>query len=868
MASAIAELNASLTGRYAVERELGHGGMATVYLGEDVRHHRKVAIKVLRAELAAVIGAERFVREIQTIAALQHPHILGLIDSGEIEGTAYYVMPFVEGESLRDRLAREKQLPVDDAVRIATEVASALDYAHRHGIIHRDIKPENVMLHDGGALVADFGIALAVSSAGTRMTETGMSLGTPHYMSPEQAMGDRDLAPRSDIYSLGCVAYEMLIGEPPFTGPTAQAIVARVVTEGPRALSVQRKSVPPHVEAAVLRALEKLPADRFATAREFADAMSGRVAMPPLVTTAGAAPSLAAPARISRRAIAVVAAVAVVAAYTIGLRVGRNADAGPEWTGQLLGGPEMALGPRVSPDGQTIAFQAMIDNQTQVAVMRPGSGDWTVLTHDRTHGVAQNIAWSPDGARIYYSRFSEVPRGIWSISPLGGDERLVLEDASNPEPLPDGSVLVSRMNAEHLFQLHRLHVDNGRLDTLGASAGFNFSGAFFRAFPDGRTVAYWGRAAGDTTTALRVFDLTSGESRVVLRDPSALKLTGVAGIAISPNGKWIIIVRLAGNLAQYVAVSADGSGRERVLFTRTSSSGSILDVDAGPDGSLYIDEMNQRFEEHRYDPRTGRLERRVIGAEMRGIVPLPDGRSLIDAVSAGRRHVMISREGKEPTRFVQTDEATLGPALLGRDAIVLHVLGAADQPMVATVSIATGRILKRFPVPDPGPLAGSIDGKTIFFVRGDAVWSLDVATGATRRLTAGVGVAVDPSGTSIVVERIAVSGVRVVRVPLDGSNEQEIPVRGGLLLGPSGLAANAIARDGRIAVRAVSPASWFYPAAILDPRSGTIELTASGLAYDMWGSGWTDDGVLVSSAAALQVRLWRLTPVGSKKWWY
>jgi eukaryotic-like serine/threonine-protein kinase len=223
----VESLRAALAGRYGLERELGAGGMATVYLAHDLRHDRRVAIKVLRPELAAVIGAERFLREIKTIANLQHPHILGLIDSGEVHGTAYYVMPFVEGESLRDRLTREKQLPIAEAVRLATEVASALDYAHRHGVIHRDIKPENVMLHDGSALVADFGIALAVSSAGgSRMTETGMSLGTPHYMSPEQAMGEREITARSDVYALGAMTYEMLVGEPPFTGPTAQAIVA------------------------------------------------------------------------------------------------------------------------------------------------------------------------------------------------------------------------------------------------------------------------------------------------------------------------------------------------------------------------------------------------------------------------------------------------------------------------------------------------------------------------------------------------------------------------------------------------------------------------------------------------------------------
>jgi serine/threonine-protein kinase len=287
----------ALSDRYRLERELGQGGMATVYLAQDLKHERRVAIKVLRPELAAVIGAERFLREIKTIAGLQHPHILGLLDSGiaelgpgsRVDGqddatldprlstVVYYVMPFVEGESLRDRLTREKQLPIPDAVRLASEVAAALDYAHRHGVIHRDIKPENILIHDGQALVADFGIALAVSQAGgSRMTETGMSLGTPHYMSPEQAMGEREITARSDVYALGCVMYEMLIGEPPFTGPTAQAIVAKVMTEKPAPLIPRRDRIPPAVEDAVLTALEKLPADRWGSAAEFSAALAGQ----------------------------------------------------------------------------------------------------------------------------------------------------------------------------------------------------------------------------------------------------------------------------------------------------------------------------------------------------------------------------------------------------------------------------------------------------------------------------------------------------------------------------------------------------------------------------------------------------------------
>jgi Tol biopolymer transport system component len=267
-------LQTALADRYSIERELGAGGMATVYLAHDQRHDRQVAVKVLRPELAAVIGAQRFLQEIKTTANLQHPHILGLIDSGAAHGLLWYVMPFVRGESLRDRIRTEKQLPIPEAVRLAGEVASALDYAHRQGVIHRDIKPENILLHDGHALVADFGIALAASKAGgTRMTETGMSIGTPQYMSPEQAMGEREITARSDVYSLGSVTYEMLVGEPPFTGPTAQAIVARVLTGEPEPPSASRKTIPPHVEAAVLQALEKLPADRFASAAAFAAAL-------------------------------------------------------------------------------------------------------------------------------------------------------------------------------------------------------------------------------------------------------------------------------------------------------------------------------------------------------------------------------------------------------------------------------------------------------------------------------------------------------------------------------------------------------------------------------------------------------------------
>ena len=279
----------SLPGRYEIEREIGRGGMATVYVARDVRHARRVALKVLNPDLGAVLGAERFLAEIRVTANLQHPNLLPLFDSGEADGHLFYVMPFVEGESLRHKLDRERQLPIAEALHIAVAVASALDYAHRHGVIHRDLKPENILLHEGQPLVADFGIALAISNAGgQRVTQTGLSLGTPQYMSPEQAAGDRAVDGRSDIYSLGAVLYEALAGEPPHFGGTVQAIVAKVLTEIPPSVRVRRTAVPDHVAEAIARALEKVPADRWSTGQEFAAALQGG---PLTVTRSGATPS-------------------------------------------------------------------------------------------------------------------------------------------------------------------------------------------------------------------------------------------------------------------------------------------------------------------------------------------------------------------------------------------------------------------------------------------------------------------------------------------------------------------------------------------------------------------------------------------------
>src|SRR5881628_3111350 len=281
MADQLARLKAALAERYALERELGRGGMATVYLARDLRHGRLVAIKVLRPEIAAALGPERFLREIELAARLTHPHILPLHYSGQAGGFLYYVMPYIEGESLRDRLEREGPLPLEDALRITRDVTSALSYAHGHDVVHRDIKPENILLSGGEAVVADFGIARAITAAAAgTLTETGIAIGTPGYMSPEQATESVWLDGRSDIYSLGCMLYEMLAGEPPYTGVNARSVIAKQITDPVPSVRRLRDTIPPAIDGAVSKALGKTPADRFVTAAQFAEALTSSVTGP------------------------------------------------------------------------------------------------------------------------------------------------------------------------------------------------------------------------------------------------------------------------------------------------------------------------------------------------------------------------------------------------------------------------------------------------------------------------------------------------------------------------------------------------------------------------------------------------------------
>jgi TolB-like protein/tRNA A-37 threonylcarbamoyl transferase component Bud32/Tfp pilus assembly protein PilF len=415
LADVAAPLRDALRDRYALERELGRGGMATVYLVRDVKHKRLVALKVLHPELAAALGSERFQREIEFAARLQHPHILTVLDSGEAAGQLWFTMPYVEGESLRSRLRRERQLPVDEALRIATETARALDYAHRQGVMHRDIKPENILLtKDGDTLVADFGIARALAGSDERLTETGMSVGTPAYMSPEQASGDKAVDARTDVYSLGCVLYELLAGEPPYTGPTAQVIIMKRFTEPVPSVRKVRPSVPEAVDQAIQRALAPIPADRFAASREFARALqptasgaTAAAAAPTAVPSASgtaasttfAAPATAAPSvttavptvPLTRRPRLPIAAITLGLGFFIGLGVlfaWRRSHATPE--AESTGAKRLAVLPFENlgdsadayfADGMTDEVRGKLSHVAGVAVIaRASSNDYRKTT--------------------------------------------------------------------------------------------------------------------------------------------------------------------------------------------------------------------------------------------------------------------------------------------------------------------------------------------------------------------------------------------------------------------------------------------------------------------------------------------------------
>jgi len=495
-------LRSALADRYRIEREIGSGGMATVYLADDLKHERKVALKVLKPELAAVVGAERFLAEIKVTANLKHPHILPLFDSGEADGFLFYVMPYLDGESLRDRLDREKQLPVVEAVRIATAVANALDHAHRHKVIHRDIKPANILLQDGEPVVADFGIALAVgAAAGNRLTETGLSLGTPYYMSPEQATGDQPVGPETDTYALGCVLYEMLVGDPPYQGSTAQAVLGKIIAGKPVSATEQRPSIPVHVDAAICCALEKLPADRFTSAQGFVRALGDEHFRYGVVAGSGAA----AAGPWNRLSISL-AALAILLTLFFGWSLVRPTPAPPvqRFSLAINEGQVPNEWLVLSPDGSALVMAyPNATGQRQLFLRR--WGDLTANPISGTEGATDPIL-SPDGGEVAFFGGSQL-----KVAPLQGGLVRVLADSASccVRWGVDGFLYYSASD----LSIRRVPASGGRVEQITdvPNAG-DGQHAYFQILPGGEVGVFSVFGGGGRIEAM---DMASGQ-RVVL----------------------------------------------------------------------------------------------------------------------------------------------------------------------------------------------------------------------------------------------------------------------------------------------------------------------------------------------------------------
>jgi serine/threonine-protein kinase len=654
--------------------------MATVFLAHDIKHDRKVAIKVLKPELAAVLGADRFVGEIKTTAALQHPHILPLFDSGVADSFLYYVMPYIQGETLRSKLDRETQLGIDESVRITRDVAGALDYAHRHGVVHRDIKPENILLHDGTALVADFGIALAVSNAGgARLTQTGLSLGTPQYMSPEQATADKEITGRSDIYSLGAVLYEMLAGQPPHHGGSAQQIIMKIISEDTQPVTVFRKSVPPNVAAAVAKALEKLPADRFESPKALAAALADPAFRQVGWETAGAGRAGATWRERAAIPLAGAATVLLVAALWGWLRSGptpapasrESIVLGPTLPGMIAGGTAIA------PDGSAIVYTDTVGG-LKLWIKERGQLDprpLANLTH-QAGGFAPVPSFSPDGRWIVYADL-----GLLRVA-RGGGVPITTSDSGagfGTAWLDDGTVVFGDRSG---FRLFRTSADGGTATLLTDSLGGSLTGSSIAPVP-GSDAVMVGVRGGTRGTSEVVIDVATGAVRTLVKGatgawivpggylvyahtdgglyaaafdrgrldlagPSVPLLTGVGEVAVGRDGTMLYVRGgTTAPVSEVVAVSPDGS--EVVPLDSTWSAPVV------PQGGLALSPDGSKVALSVRDSTTGRADLVVLPVPKGPATRLTSGGAGINIRPAwspdGHRVLYASAEAGAPPRL-------------------------------------------------------------------------------------------------------------------------------------------------------------------------------------------------------------------------
>ncbi len=827
-------------GPYEILAPIGAGGMGEVWKARDTRLGRTVAIKVSKSSFT-----ERVEREARAVAALNHPNICTLYDVGP----DYLVMEYLEGKPL------EGPLPVETALRYAVEIAKALDAAHRIGIVHRDLKPGNILVTKSGVKLLDFGLAKITAAATLpeetvtqALTEEGAIVGTLQYMAPEQLEG-KGADPRSDIFAFGCVLYESLTGEPAFRAESRAGIIAAIMDRQPKPLP----GVPARLNSAIHRCMAKDPDDRWQSARDLAVALE----------LAAGAPDVAVPSpRAARRVLAAAVAFALIAAAASWLALRKPPD--QFWTGQALGGPPMAIGPRVSPDGHTLAFQAMVDGQLQVAIMKPESGNWTVLTHQKDLGELLSIDWSRDGSKLYFDRHSDSPRGIFSVPLLGGEPRLVLESANWPCVLADGSLVVVRINAQRLPQLFHYWPDSGKIEPLPGSPNYPSTSAV-RATPDGKAILFYGNLldgrTGKPEQAIYILDVASGKSVNVAPGEEFKSFVALATV---PDGRSILYTKEDNGFATVISAPSSGSGQRRVLFTLTSTAWYL---DVAPEGSIYVDQMAANDRLLRFSASGGAMERltqpqsQPPGSSGGLALVLPDGRPLIYTVAGFQRRVAIVQPDGSLSPLIESNDDCGPPAAMAGDGRVAVITRRAPLEIV-TVSISDGRIVGRVPVQAESisSLASSPDGKTFYYSSGGSVWSMPAAGGEPRKLAPGDGVSVDPKGLDLLVARQDTDAIRLVRLPAGGGAGQPIVFHGNLRLAATDLGVSAAGPGGQIAAKTISADRWMYQLGLIDPHAGTITPIPIGADVEAGVPDWTRDGKIVASGTTYGMSIWRFHP--------
>lgn len=838
--------------------------MGEVYRAHDPRLGRDVAIKVLPEKLSK--DSERlwrFEQEARATGALNHPNILAIYDIGDHDGSRFIVSELLEGETLRSVLSAGS-IPQRRAIEYGSQIAAGLAAAHDKGIVHRDLKPENLFVtRDDHLKILDFGLAKLSEAVGenqsqlpTRISEPGVVLGTIGYMSPEQVRG-KDTDHRADIFAFGAVLYEVLSGRKAFERDSAADTMSAILKEDVPELTSEHGTIPAGLDRVVRRCLEKKPEQRFRSASDLGFALET------LSSSSGSSSSAIAPpprAR-SRKAIlvwSVLIPLIAIAAFLLGARRSGAGDSNAnEWAGERLSGTAISYGPRVSPDGRTLAFLAMINGLTQVGVMTPESGDWSVLTQDRTRGLVTTACWSANGTQIFFDRYLDKPLGVFSVSAIGsGDERLVLPDALVAEALSDGSLLVAKVNAG-VQQVHRFWPETQRLEPLNAFLDPRPNSPPVRFVPGRDEIVFFGKAEASDTSAphLYALGLASGRSRRLAPDVGIPLAADEFPLALTTDGRNVMFNLPADDLHRIVAVPLDGSSLIRPVATLTEAPWFL---DAGADGSIYVDQSKRRGEILRFSPADRKLERFAV-ADMTVVLNLPDGRMVVRVRATGRWRLMVLTPGGDPLPFIQTQDETSGPAtMLGEDRVAF-MLGAGASRSVSIAS-ADGRLIGRIPEAKGAidSLAATPDGKTLFYSTAGNIWSIPSSGGTPTRIHSGSTFAIDHSGTYLVVQE---ANNALVRVPLSGGPDQPISTDSAHRLAPSPWGIGAIGKDGRLAVRLAPKDSWFWPAAILDPRTGKIETIPAGFDADMAYPAWDRQGRLVTSASTLSASLWRLRPI-------